>query len=101
MLIAGCENPALVVYALGKNPKKAKELAEIKDPVKFAFAVAKLETQLKVNRKTPPPVMKTVSGTGPVSGSVDSTLERLREEAARTGDMSKVFKYKQQLRQKT
>jgi hypothetical protein len=45
--------------------------------------------------------MKTVSGTGPVSGSVDSTLERLREEAARTGDMSKVFKYKQQLRQKT
>ncbi|NBW14860.1 MAG: hypothetical protein EBR82_43355 [Caulobacteraceae bacterium] len=101
VLIAGCENPALVVYALGKNPKKAKELAAITDPVKFAFAVAKLETQLKVNRKTPPPVMKTVSGTGPVSGSVDSTLERLREEAARTGDMSKVFKYKQQLRQKT
>jgi hypothetical protein len=100
VLIAGCENPALVVYALGKNPKKAKELSQITDPVKFAFAVAKLESQLKVNRKTPPPVMKTVSGSGPVSGSVDSTLERLREDALRTGDISKVLAYKKQKRAK-
>jgi len=38
VMLQGADNPALVVYALGKNPKKAKELAEIKDPVKFAFA---------------------------------------------------------------
>jgi hypothetical protein len=54
IIVQGSENPALVVYALGKNPKKAKELASETDPVKFAFAVAKLETQLKVtNRKAP------------------------------------------------
>jgi hypothetical protein len=95
ILIQGADNPALVIYALGKNPKKSKELAAINDPVKFAFAVAKLETQLKVsNRKSAPPPEKTVSGTGRVSGAVDSNLERLREEAARTGDFTKVAAYK-------
>ena len=89
-----------MIYALGKNPKKAKELAAIADPVKFAFAVAKLEAQLKVtNRKpSPPPPERVISGTGRVSGAVDSTLERLREEAARTGDMSKVVAYRRQKR---
>ena len=101
VVLQGAENPALVVYALGKNPKRAKELADIKDPVKFAFAVAKLETQLKVtNRKAAPPPEKTVRGTGSLSGVADSTLERLREEAAKTGNMSKVIAYKAQLRQK-
>jgi desulfoferrodoxin (superoxide reductase-like protein) len=97
VVLQGADNPALVIYALGKNPKKAKELSEIKDPVKFAFAVAKLEKELKVtNRKAAPPPERVVSGTGRVSGAVDSTLERLREEAARTGNMTKVLQYKRQ-----
>lgn len=102
MVVHGAENPALVVYALGKNPKKAKEIADIKDHVKFAFTVAKLEKDLKVtNRKAAPPPERTVQGTGRVSGAVDSTLERLRAEAAKTGDLSKVMAYKKQLRQKS
>lgn len=99
IILQGAENPALVIYALGKNPKKAQELAAIKDPVKYAFAVAKLETQLKVtNRKAPPPE-RTVQGTGSKSGAVDSTLERLRAEAEKTGDYTKVTAYKRQKRQ--
>ena len=99
MILQGADNPALLVYALGKNPEKAHELAQIKDPVKFAFAVAKTETQLKVNKKTTKTQPeKTVSGKAPVSGSVDSTLERLRNEAMKTGDYSKVHRYKQQKR---
>lgn len=102
VVLQGAENPALVVYALGKNPKKAKELAAITDPVKFAFAVAKLEAQLKVIPRTKPPAPErsTPVGTAPVSGTSDSTLERLREEAAKTGDMTKVIRYKQQLKAK-
>jgi len=97
VMLQGADNPALVVYALGRNPKKARELAEIKDPVKFAFAVAKLEKDMKVtNRKSAPPPERVVTGTGRVSGAVDSTLERLREEAARTGNMTKVIQYKRQ-----
>jgi hypothetical protein len=97
VLLQGADNPALVVYALGKNPAKARELAEIKDPVKFAFAVAKLEKDLKVtNRRQAPAPERIVTGTGRSSGAVDSTLERLREDAARTGNMTKVIAYKRQ-----
>jgi hypothetical protein len=99
VLLQGADNPALVVYALGKNLAKAKELAEIKDPVKFAFAVAKLEKDLKVtNRRQAPAPERIVTGTGRSSGAVDSTLERLREEAARTGNMTKVIQYRAQKR---
>ena len=99
VVLQGAENPALVIYALGKNLKKAKELSEITDPVKFAFAVAKLEKDLKVtNRKAAPPPEKIVSGTGRSSGAVDSTLERLRAEAEKTGNMTKVIQYKAQKR---
>lgn len=99
MILQGAENPALLVYALGKNPTRAKELSEIKDPVKFAFAVARLETQLKVtSKKASPKPEKMLSGAGRTSGSVDNTLERLRAEAAKTGDFSKVTAYKRQKR---
>ena len=99
VLLNGCDNPALVVYALGKNPKKTAELAKLTDPVKFAFAVAKLEKELKVtNRRAAPAPERVVSGTGRSSGAVDSTLERLREEAARTGNMTKVIQYRAQKR---
>lgn len=96
IVLQGSDNPALIIYALGKSQKRAKELASITDPVKFAFAVAKLETQLKVtNRKAAAAPERTIStGGGRISGSVDSTLDRLREEALKTGDMSKVMAYK-------
>jgi len=95
MIVQGADNPHHVVYALGKNPKKAKELAAISDPVKFAFAVAKLEAQLKVSSRKPSAAPeKAVSGTGRVAGAVDSTLERLRAEAEKTGNYSKVIAYK-------
>lgn len=96
IVLQGSDNPALIIYALGKNTKRAKELASITDPVKFAFAVAKLETQLKVtNRKAAAAPERTITtGGGRLSGAVDSTLERLREEALKTGDLSKVMAYK-------
>ena len=100
VMIQGAEDPALVIYALGKNPKKAKELAKIDDPVKFAFAVAKLESQLKIsNRKAATRPEGKVSATAPLKGAVDSTLERLREEASKSGNMDKVMAYKRAQKQ--
>ncbi len=100
IVLQGADNPALVIYALGKNQKKADELAKINDPVKFAFAVAKLEKDLKVtSRKSVPPPDRQVQGTGPVSGAVDSTLDRLRAEAEKTGDYTKVIQYKKRKRE--
>ena len=100
MILQGAEDATLLVYALGKNPVKAKELASINDPVKFAFAVARLEKDLKVTkRKAASQPEKRLTGTGRPSGSVDNTLDRLRTEAERTGDYTKVTQYKRQARQ--
>lgn len=101
IIIQGSDNPALVMYALGKNPDQRKKLSAISDPVKFSFAVAKLEAQLKVtNRKAAPPPEKIVNGTGRVSGAIDSTLERLRADAEKTGDYTKVRQYRMAQRNK-
>lgn len=98
VILSGAEKPELLVYALGKAPAKLKELAAITDPVKFAFAVAKLETQLKVQpRKQAPAPERRVTGSVPVGGP-DKTLERLEAEADKTGDRTKVAAYKRQLR---
>lgn len=93
----GAADPAALVYALGKNPAKAKELAAIDDPVEFAWKAARLEASLKVVRGKAPPPEKRVGGAVPgIAGALDNTLERLREEAAKTGDFSKVMAYKRQ-----
>tara|TARA_R110002126_G_scaffold13842_1_gene59212 strand:+ start:390 stop:1280 length:891 start_codon:yes stop_codon:yes gene_type:complete len=103
ILLQGAKNPALLVYALGKNQKRAKELAAITDPIKFAFELATLESDLKTsNRKpSPPQPEKSIKSTGKISGGgSDATLERLRDEATKTGNLTKLHAYKRQLRDK-
>lgn len=101
IVVSGASNPALVVYAIGTNPKHAQALAKITDPIKFAFAIAKLEGTLKVTKREAPQPEKAVrSGGAPISGTVDATLERLRAEAEKSGNYSKVVAYKNQLKAK-
>lgn len=97
IIVQGAENAALVTYALGKNPKKAQELAKIDDPIEFAFAIAKLEGSLKVtNRTNPPPPEKVTRGSTGANTGGDAKLDQLRAEASKTGDYSKVVAYKRQ-----
>lgn len=101
VILHGADNPALLIYALGRDSKRAKELAAITDPVKFAFAVAKLETQLKVTpRKSAPVPDKTVRGSAPVTGTVDKKLQELEAKAEKTGDRSEIVRYKRALKAK-
>lgn len=104
MIVHAAASPAKLIYALGKHPAKAKELAAITDPVKFAFAVSKLEDKVSVStsstRKAPPAPEKRVSGSAPAAVSVDSKLAALEAEADRTGDRSKVIAYKRSLKAK-
>lgn len=100
VILNGADKPELLVYALGRNPAKAKELAAIKDPVKFAFAVAKLESQLKVApRKAPPAPERQVRGTAGGATSVDNQLARLQAQADKTGDRSAVAAYMRKQKQ--
>jgi cell fate (sporulation/competence/biofilm development) regulator YlbF (YheA/YmcA/DUF963 family) len=100
LILQGADSSHLLVYALGKNPKRLAELAAIKDPVKFAFAAAKLEKDLKTsNRKSEKPAPETpLKNSGAAVVGSSKTLDRLREEAAKTGDMSKVVAFKRQMR---
>lgn len=102
VIIHGADDSALVVYALGKNPKKLEELSKIQDPVKFAMEIGKLEPTLTVKSKKAPAPEKRVESakSGGLSGTADETLERLREEAAKTGNYTKVAAYKREKRSK-
>lgn len=99
IILQGSSNSALLIYAIGSNPKKAAELAAIKDPVSFAWAAAQLETKLKTESKKPnkpPAPEKEIRGQGRVTATTDSTLDKLREEAQRTGNTDKLMAYKRE-----
>ncbi|MFY0030584.1 hypothetical protein ABTP97_02025 [Acinetobacter baumannii] len=100
ILIHAAEKPELLIYHLGKNPQKAKELAAITDPILFAFAAAKIDAQIKMTARKPStsPERKP-SGSAALSGSVDNTLAKLRADAEKTGDYTKVNEYKRKLKQ--
>ena len=105
--VAGADNPALIVYALAKHPAKAKELADIKlangnpDVVKFAYELGKLVTQMKTTPRARPalPAPETpVKSTAPSRSATNATLDRLRDEADRTLDRTKVAAYIRQIK---
>ena len=89
VLLKGCQRPELVVYALGKNPKKARELAAISDPVDFAFSLSKLEDKLKVTPRRSAPAPETrVNTSGRGAGAVIVTnkkLEEIKERCRKNG----------------
>lgn len=100
LILGGADKPELLVYALGKNPEKLRALASIKDPVKFAFAASKLEKDLKVTNRKPAekPMPESTVKSSSSGVSTNAALDRLRAEAAKTGDMSKVMAFKRQMR---
>ena len=98
VILKYAKKPELIVYALGKSPAKLAELAKL-DAFEFAKELGRLEDNLKVGKRKPKTKPeKTIQSTGSLSGTTDRTLEKLREEAAKTGNMSKVMAYKRKKR---
>lgn len=79
---------ALLRYALGKNPKAARQLAAITNPVQFTWALKELADKVKTTpRKTAPPPDQRVRSPGAGAGIVQQgRLNQLHAEAQRTGD---------------
>ena len=100
LILESSENAAKVVYVLGKNPKKLKELAAIQNPIHFAIAVTRLEEGMKrEDKKSPPAIDEPVKASGS-SGSVAANLERLRAQAEKSGDYTKVIEFKRKNKDK-
>lgn len=92
IIIHGASEPAKLMYALGKSPSRLEELSKITDPTLFTFAVARLEGQMTSSKRPATPPEKTIKSAS--SGvAVDTTLDRLRKEADRTGDRTAVVAY--------
>ena len=101
IIVSTIESAPHVMYALGKNPEKLKELKAITDPIQFTAALIRLESKMTVTRKPATAPEKTVTGNTAIGGINDKTLDRLREEGVKSGDMSKVIAYKKQLKEKS
>jgi len=100
IIVSTIESAPHVMYALGKNPEKLAELKAITDPIQFTAALVRLESKMTIGRKPATKPEKVVTGNTAVGGINDKTLDRLRDEAQKTGDFTKVIEYKKQLRSK-
>ncbi len=98
LLMKGADDPAALVYALGKSSTRLLEASKITDPVKFTVHIARLETNLTAKRSTKPAPEARVTSERAATGfsSASNALDRLRAEAERTGDYTKVTAYKRQ-----
>lgn len=98
ILLEASDNPALLVYALGKNPAQLERLSKITSLAKFAAELGKLEKDLKVSKPTKPaPADTNLRSNAPTSGS-SKKLAQLEAEAERTGDRTKLIAYKRSIR---
>lgn len=92
MILDAAVNPSLVVAALGRNPAKAKALAEIKNPVKFIAEIARLETKMSATPRAPQTTPeKAISGTARSPSSATANMEKLQKTAQETGDYTAYF----------
>jgi len=101
ILIRNLDDPAKVIYALGRHEKVLKELAAVKDQDRFAYRLAKLEGEVKVTTKSPPPAETRLRG-GTTSGAsvvgLQSRLAAAEKAANETGNYDAVFEIKRQIK---
>ena len=101
VLVQVAENPAQLVYALGKYPDQAEKLAKITNPVQLAAAIARMETKMTVpSKKSKPAPERRMKSGATVVVSGEKKLEQLRTKAEESGDYSEVRAYKRALREK-
>ena len=99
LILEYTKEPAKVIYALGRSSAKLNELKNIQNPIAFALAIADIEKEIKVSKRisTPPPEKRVGLGGGIGSVTSNAMLDRLREEAARTGDYTRVVEFKKRM----
>ena len=91
------DDPARLVYTLGKSPNKLAQLASL-DDIQFAKQIVLLEQQMTSKSRNPnKPQPKSHDLKGGAGGG-DSTLAKLEADAERTGDRSKVIAYRKKMK---
>lgn len=104
-IIGSFDKSENILYYLGKNPKKAEALVEIlkRNPIRGVAEIARIESSIKIvpKTKTIPNPDEELEGAVPAGPSaVERKLDKLREEAAKSGKMDKLLAFKKELREK-
>lgn len=101
ILVNGADNPARLIYALGRSQHRLDQLAAETNLAKFAVMLGRMEREIKVTKRTPPNAEVKVRGaTASVALTTsDKELERLEKAAERSGDRTAVIAYKRQMKQ--
>jgi hypothetical protein len=100
-LVKVAQNPAYFVYALGKYPHKAEELAQITDSDDFVAAIVRMENKMPIpSKKSKPAPERRMKSGASIGVSGEKKLEQLRTKAEESGDYSEVRAYKRALREK-
>ena len=86
IILHAAKDPALIVYALGKSPSRARALGAIQDPVQFAVELGRMEQAMKVTPKNAPPAPAPVVRGGAAGATGGGNLAKLQEKARQTGD---------------
>lgn len=96
MVLRAASDSAIVFYALGRDEKKARDLAAIDDPIKFIAAVARLEAEVKVQPRKkdskPSPDSPVRGSNGSPSTGKSKDFDRAIEKAQKTGDASELMR---------
>lgn len=99
LLVKYVPNAANAVCAFGKSEKHLKELASEQDPILFVIKARELEQKVTTSKPRKPAVEPERRITGSASNiGADAMLEKLRAEAEKTGDITKVVAYKAKLK---
>ena len=94
IILHAAKDPALIVYALGKSPSRARALAAIQDPVQFAVELGRMEQAMKVTPKKAPPAPAPVVRGGAAGATGGGSLAKLLEKARETGDYTAYYRAK-------
>lgn len=99
IVVQYADDPAFLVFALGKNPVALNQLAAIDDPIEYAIKIREIERKAKekmtTSSKAPPPE-KVVTGKTAIPSNHQKRLDQLRE----SGNITESLRLKKQLRAK-
>lgn len=93
MIVQYATDPAMMVFALGKNPLVLNQLAAIKDPIEYALKMREIEQKAKdkmVNKTKAPTPERVVKGGSAIKSNHEKTLDRLRAE----GKVTEALQYR-------
>lgn len=98
-IIDNFDDSHIILYYLGKNPDEAKRIAHLLETqsIKGVAEVGRLSAQLQIkpkNKTVADPDEEIISDGNAQEGQLERKLEKLRDQAAKTGNMKALMEFK-------